>query len=66
MNEIFSSLVLAVKLERSRKLRVDIGRDEKKGWEGRVDGVGRSSPRRVIRDRINADAEVRFKVMQKR
>jgi hypothetical protein len=63
MNEIFSSLVLAVKLERSRKLRVEIGRDEKKGWEGNVDGVGRSSPRRVIRDRISAGASVKLKII---
>lgn len=55
MNEIFSSLVFAVKLERSRKLSVDIGREEKKGCEGSVDGVGRSSPRRVISDRMRAE-----------
>jgi hypothetical protein len=41
MNEIFSSRVFAVKFERSRKLRVDIGSEEKNGWEGSVDGVGR-------------------------
>lgn len=40
MNEIFSSRVFAVKFERSRKLRVDIGSEEKNGWEGSVDGVG--------------------------
>jgi hypothetical protein len=40
MNEIFSSRVLAVKFDRSKKLRVDIGSDEKKGSAGRVEGVG--------------------------
>lgn len=51
MNEIFSSRVFVVKLERSRKLRVDIGSDEKKGREGRVDGVGRFAGERVKSDR---------------
>lgn len=54
MKEIFSSLVLAVKLDRSRKFRVEMGREEKNGCEGSVDGVGRSSPRRVISDRMRA------------
>jgi len=51
MNEIFSSRVFVVKLERSRKLRVDIGSDEKKEREGRVDGVGRFAKERVKSDR---------------
>lgn len=41
MKDIFSSLVFAVKFDRSRKFKVDIGRDEKKAWEGSVSGVGR-------------------------
>jgi hypothetical protein len=41
MNEIFSSLVFAVKLLRSRKLSVEIGSEEKNGCEGSADGVGR-------------------------
>lgn len=40
MKEIFSSRVLAVKLDRSKKFRVEIGRDEKKGSPGKLDGVG--------------------------
>jgi hypothetical protein len=31
MNEIFSSRVLAVKVDRSKKFKVDIGNEEKKG-----------------------------------
>lgn len=54
MNDIFSSLVLAVKLDLSKKLRVEIGREEKKGWEGRVVGVGRLLECRVIKDRSSA------------
>ena len=42
IKDIFSSLVLDVKFERSRKLRVEMGREEKNGWEGRVAGVGRA------------------------
>jgi hypothetical protein len=31
MNDIFSSLDFAAKLDRSKKLRVEMGKDEKKG-----------------------------------
>jgi hypothetical protein len=31
MNDIFSSLVFEVKFDRSKKLRVEIGREEKNG-----------------------------------
>ena len=55
MNDIFSSRVLVVKLERSRKLRVDIGSDEKKESDGKVDGVGRLSGERVRSDRKRAE-----------
>ena len=41
IKDIFSSLVLAVKFDRSRKFKVEIGREEKKEWEGSVSGVGR-------------------------
>jgi hypothetical protein len=51
MNEIFSSRVFAVKLERSRKFKVEMGREEKKECDGRVSGVGRELGRRVINDR---------------
>lgn len=51
MNDIFSSLVFDVKLERSRKLRVEIGSDEKNGCDGSVEGVGLLFAWRVIRDR---------------
>ena len=54
MNETFSSRVFAVKFERSRKFSVDIGRDEKKGCDGSVDGVGRLFPCRVIKSRKRA------------
>lgn len=40
MNEIFSSLVFDVKFDRSKKLSVDIGKEEKKECEGSVVGVG--------------------------
>ena len=55
MNEIFSSRVFAVKLERSRKFKVEMGREEKKGCDGRVSGVGRELGRRVINDRRSAE-----------
>ena len=51
MKEIFSSRVFAVKLERSRKFKVEMGSEEKKGCDGRVSGVGRELEYRVIRDR---------------
>jgi hypothetical protein len=54
MNDTFSSLVLAVKLERSKKLRVDIAMEEKNGCEGSVAGVGRLFECRVISDRSKA------------
>jgi hypothetical protein len=54
MKEIFSSLVFAVKLLRSKKLSVEIGSEEKKGREGSADGVGRDVAWRVIRDRNKA------------
>lgn len=41
INEIFSSRVLAVKLERSKKFKVEIGNEEKKGCVGSVSVVGR-------------------------
>ena len=49
MNEIFSSRVFAAKFERSRKLSVDIGNEEKNGCEGRAEGDGRLCVCRVIR-----------------
>jgi hypothetical protein len=51
MNDIFSSLVFEVKFDRSKKLRVEIGREEKNGWDGRVAGVGLLVACRVIRER---------------
>lgn len=51
INEIFSSRVFAVKLERSRKFKVEMGREEKKECDGRVSGVGRESGCRVINER---------------
>lgn len=54
MKETFSSRVLAVKFDRSRKFRVEIGSEEKNGWVGRVDGVGLEAPVRVTRDRTRA------------
>ena len=50
MNEIFSSLDLDANVERSKKLSVEIDRDEKKGWADMVDGVGRLSGCLVIKD----------------
>ena len=41
MNEIFSSRDLAAKVDRSRKLSVEMGREEKNACEGRVVGEGR-------------------------
>jgi hypothetical protein len=51
MKDIFSSLVLAVKFDRSRKFKVEMGNEEKNGCEGSVVGVGRLVDCRVIRDR---------------
>jgi hypothetical protein len=50
MNDIFSSLDFAAKLDRSRKLSVEIGNDEKNAWDGRELGVGRLCGCRVIRE----------------
>lgn len=41
MKEIFSSRDFAAKFDRSRKLSVDIGSDEKNACDGSVDGDGR-------------------------
>lgn len=49
MKDIFSSLDFVAKLERSRKLSVEIGSDEKKACEGSVDGFGRLPWCRVTR-----------------
>jgi len=49
MNEIFSSRLFAAKLDLSRKLRVDIGSDEKNECEGRDDEVSRFVGCRVIK-----------------
>jgi len=50
MKEIFSPLVLAVKLLLSKKLSVETGREEKNECEGNVDGVGRDVGWRLTRD----------------
>lgn len=50
MKDIFSSLDLAAKLDRSKKLRVDIGKDEKKGYDGSEAGVGLFCGCRVTSD----------------
>lgn len=49
MNEIFSSRLFAAKLDLSRKLRVDIGSDEKNGWEGSEEEVSLFVGFRVIK-----------------
>lgn len=54
MNETFSSLVFAVKLERSKKLRVDIGKEEKKGCDGRDVVEGLPAAWRVTNDLSSA------------
>jgi hypothetical protein len=54
INDIFSSRVLEVKFERSRKFSVEIGRDEKKEWVGSVVGEGRLFACRVINNLSNA------------
>ena len=41
INEIFSSRVLAVKFERSKKFKVEMGKEEKKACVGRASGFGR-------------------------
>jgi hypothetical protein len=50
MNDIFSSLDFAAKLDRSKKVSVEIGNDEKNAWDGRELGVGRLCECRVIRE----------------
>ena len=54
INAIFSSRDFVLKTVRSRKLSVDIGREEKKGWDGSVTGVGRCCDPRVIIERSKA------------
>lgn len=49
MNEIFSSRLFAAKLDLSRKLRVDIGSDEKNECEGSEGEVSRFVGCRVIK-----------------
>ena len=49
MNEIFSSRVLEAKLDRSKKFKVEMDKEEKNGFVGRVCGVGLFSGCRVIR-----------------
>jgi hypothetical protein len=57
MNDIFSSLDFAAKLDRSKKLSVEIGNDEKNEWDGRELGVGRLCECRVIREASIAVSE---------
>ena len=57
MNDIFSSLDFAAKLDRSKKLSVEIGNDEKNGWDGRELGVGRLWECRVISEASIAASE---------
>ena len=54
INEIFSSLDLVAKVDRSRKLRVDMGKEEKKACEGRSVGDGRLCACRVMSELNNA------------
>jgi len=61
MNEIFSSRVLAVKFDLSRKVKVEIGNEEKKGSEGSVSGVGLEPYCRVIRERKSATTKEIFR-----
>lgn len=58
MNETFSSRVFEVKLDRSRKFRVEIGSEEKNGCDGSVVGVGRLFACRVISDRRRAGKHI--------
>jgi hypothetical protein len=51
MNSIERERNVHLKLERSRKLSVEIGREEKKGCDGSVTGVGRCCEPRVIIER---------------
>jgi hypothetical protein len=60
INDIFSSRVLEVKFERSRKFRVDIGKEEKNGWEGSVVGEGRLFGCLVIDNRSKAGRYTRL------
>jgi hypothetical protein len=50
MNDIFSSLDFAAKLDLSKKLRVEIGNEEKNECDGSELGVGRLCGCRVIRE----------------
>ena len=49
MNDIFSSRLFAAKFDLSRKLRVDIGSDEKNEWEGIEEEISRFAGCRVIK-----------------
>ncbi len=50
MNDIFSSLDFAAKLDLSKKLRVEIGNEEKNECDGREPGVSLLCGCRVIRE----------------
>jgi len=50
MNDIFSSLDFAAKLDLSKKLRVEIGNEEKNECDGRELGAGLLCGCRVIRE----------------
>lgn len=63
INEIFSSLVFAVKLLLSRKLSVEMGSEEKNGCEGSADGPGRDVALRVIKDRNKAASSLLSRVL---
>ena len=55
MNENFSSRVFEANVERSKKFKVDIDNDEKKAYDGKVEGVGLSCGCRVISVDNNAN-----------
>jgi hypothetical protein len=49
MKAIFSSWGLAAKVDRSRKFKVETGKEEKNGAEGKVNGVSLECAVRVIK-----------------
>ena len=64
IKDIFSSRDLVLKLDRSRKFSVDIGSDEKNGWEGSVVGVGRCCDPRVTSDRSKAIEQRKSRLLE--
>jgi len=66
INDIFSSRDLAAKFERSKKFRVEIGREEKKACVGRVVGLGLLWGCRVMSELNITNSVVRIRLRRRK